>query len=70
MDLDASNNPFPPWSPAYSAGRANIFLLSRQGDADLVLDPADDHEALHTYSLLGIVMYVRNVLLSADPDIG
>jgi hypothetical protein len=43
----------------------NIFRLSRRGDTALVLDSADDHEALHTYSLPSIVMYVRNALLSA-----
>ena len=32
-------------------------------DTALVLDSADDHEALHTCSLLSIVMYVRNALL-------
>jgi hypothetical protein len=28
-----------------------------------------DHEILHTYSLPGIVMCVRNTLLSADPGV-
>jgi hypothetical protein len=35
----------------------NIFRLSRLGDAVLVQESANDHEALHTYSLPGIVMY-------------
>jgi hypothetical protein len=30
-------------------------------------DSADDHETLNTYSLSGIVMYIRNALLSAEP---
>ena len=43
----------------------NIFRLSRRGDAVLVQESANDHEALHTYSLHGIVMYQDNALLSA-----
>jgi hypothetical protein len=31
-----------------------------------VPDSRDDHEALHTYSLPGIIMYVRKALLSAE----
>jgi hypothetical protein len=31
-----------------------------------VPDSADDHEALHAYSLPGIVTYARNALLSAN----
>jgi hypothetical protein len=52
-------------APIRRSGCANIFWLSRRGDAVVLLDSADDHEALHTYSLPGIVMYVRNALLSA-----
>jgi hypothetical protein len=32
-----------------------------------VPNSADNHEALHAYSLPGIVMYARNALISADP---
>ena len=49
----------------YSAGRANIVGLIAGSRPSLVQDSADDHEALHTYSLSGIVMYARNTLLSA-----
>jgi hypothetical protein len=49
------------------SGRANIVRLSRQSHAVLVPDSADDHETQHAYSLPGIVIYVRNALLSARP---
>jgi hypothetical protein len=43
--------------------RRSKVMTRVPGDIALVLDSADDHEALHTYSLSGIVMYVRNALL-------
>jgi hypothetical protein len=46
------------------SGCANIFRLGRRGLAVLPPDSAKDHETLHTYSLPGIVMCVRNTLLS------
>jgi hypothetical protein len=48
-----------------SAGCVNIYRLGRGGLAVLAPDSSSDHETLHTYSLPGIVMRVRNALLSA-----
>jgi hypothetical protein len=59
MSLDGS-------SGAPSAGPRQYLLAQPLGNAVLVLDSADDHEALHMYSLPGIVMCVRGALLSAD----
>jgi hypothetical protein len=45
-------------------GRPRQYLPAQPpGDAVPVPDSADNHEALHMYSLPGIVMYVRNALL-------
>jgi hypothetical protein len=69
-------------SPFHPASHASQRARNRQGSqadfgcirrsrAVLVPESANDHEALHAYSLPGIVMYVRNALLLADPfDVG
>ena len=50
------------------SGRTNIFRLSRRSDEVLVPDSSDDLEAVHTYPLLGDVMYVRNACFRHQKD--
>ena len=63
-------SPFHPTSHASQGARNRQgsqadFGCLRRSHAVLVPEPANDHEALHAYSLPGIVMYGRNALPSA-----
>jgi hypothetical protein len=51
--------------PDRRSGRTNIFRLSRRGDLVTPPESANDHEALHMYSLIDILMYQGKTLLSA-----